>query len=95
MYKIKALILVSFFYQISYTQNKIVIVQYEAVKGNITNKETLLALNSKAIYLIDSLLIENEENVKIIEEDPLNNKITISQISISQIVFFMLLLPPR
>ncbi len=79
MYKIKALILVFFFYQISYTQNKIVIVQYEAVKGNITNKETLLALNSKAIYLIDSLLIENEENVKIIEEDPLNNKITISQ----------------
>lgn len=62
-----------------YSQSKVVQVQYESVKGNITNTETLLTFNNKAIFIIDSLLIENKENANIIEEDEYNNRITISQ----------------
>lgn len=63
----------------SHSQNKIIVVQYEAVKGNITNTETLVALNGNAIFLTDSLSIENKEKTNSIEEDEYNNRITISQ----------------
>jgi GLPGLI family protein len=68
-----------FFFQISYSQNKSVVVQYEAIKGTITNTETLLASNSKAVYLIDSLLVENDENSTIIKENLDRTEITINQ----------------
>ncbi|TXK71948.1 GLPGLI family protein [Mesonia sp. HuA40] len=64
---------------LSYSQNQKILVEYQAQKGHITNTETLVALNESAIYVTDSLLIENNQNAKIIEEDEYNNKITISQ----------------
>lgn len=64
---------------LTYSQNQKILVEYKAQKGHISNTETLVALNNNAIYVTDSLLIENNENAKIIEEDEYNNKITISQ----------------
>lgn len=64
---------------VSHSQNKKIVVQYEAVKGNISNIETLVVLNGNAIFVTDSLLIENKEKTNSIEEDEYNNRITISQ----------------
>ncbi len=64
---------------ISFSQNNQILVEYEAVKGNITNKETLIATLENALYVTDSLLIENENNANITEIDEYNNKITIAQ----------------
>lgn len=79
MKKISPFILIFILNHSLYSQNSVVQVQYESVKGNITNTETLLAFNNKAMFIIDSLLIENKENANIIEEDEYNNRITISQ----------------
>ncbi len=64
---------------LSFSQNQKIMVEYQAVKDNITNSETLVALNDNAIYVTDALVIENEENAEIIEDDECNKKITISQ----------------
>jgi GLPGLI family protein len=63
----------------SFSQNNQILVEYEAIKGNIINKEALIATKEKAFYLTDSLLIENENNANITEIDEYNNEITISQ----------------
>lgn len=64
---------------ISFAQNNQILVEFEAIKGNITNKETLIATKEKALYITDSLLIENENNANITEIDEYNNKITIAE----------------
>tara|TARA_R100001377_G_scaffold85144_1_gene70497 strand:- start:2283 stop:3056 length:774 start_codon:yes stop_codon:yes gene_type:complete len=70
------------FFQISLiaaSQNNQILVEYQVIKGNITNKETLIATNEKALYITDSLLIENENNVNITEIDEYNNEIILAQ----------------
>jgi len=64
---------------LSFSQNHQILVEYEAIKGNITNKEILIATEEQALYVTDSLLIENKNNANITEIDEYNNKITISQ----------------
>jgi len=63
-----------------YSQQKLILVQYQSQKGSLSNTETLISNGKKAIYVTDSLFSENTGNV--IEEDEYTNSFTISSKSI-------------
>ncbi|WP_189702578.1 GLPGLI family protein [Subsaximicrobium wynnwilliamsii] len=80
MYKYILLFSVILSFQEGFSQkNKTILVEYQATKNNFKNTETLIAEKDKAIYIIDSLLIENEKNTNIATFDEYSNKITVSQ----------------
>jgi GLPGLI family protein len=61
------------------SQNKNILIQYESIRNNITNIETLIAGKQKAVFIIDSLLIENNNSSKQSEEDKEKSIYRISQ----------------
>lgn len=79
MKKIHLLIIALHVSLFSFSQNNQILVEYEAINNNITNKETLVATTENALYVTNSLLIENENNANITEIDEYNTRITIAQ----------------
>lgn len=74
-------VILSSYLQAQVNQNKI-LVEYTSTEGTVINKERLIAMQDKAIYITDSLFIKFNQNENIVKEDEETNSLTIRTNSI-------------